>query len=173
MTTATQWIPDVQRGPFDFVEFDGELSTSVNFPMEWTTFNRERGQEGVSDGANKSPPTITISGVVTAIPTRLENPLTFNPPPGPNRLEDFAQKLAAIQDRRETGTLVVPHFGVFTSVVIGTISGTRNRPNLRAEWTVPFQKINVVDLLVVPAVVDQDAQALGANGIQDQGPVTG
>ena len=173
MAEPSTWIPDLPRGPRDAWQFDGELSTAPRYPMRWNTLNRERGLEGVSDGATKDPPSITLSGVTVAAPLRFS---ALNPA-GPlaasrSRVQEQHAKLIALQNRRETGTLIIPGIDTFTSVVIGDISVTRNRATRRLDYSVTFQKINVVSLLLTPAVADFDAQVLGPAGFEDQGDLT-
>jgi len=155
-----QFIPNIPLSNADFWEFEGDLSYQVNEAVQWRTFNREFGAAGVSDGATRTPSSVSISGVLTATPTRFSARNPGGPFVGPTYLQDSWQELVALQQRLVLGTLLLPDFGLYTSMAIGTVSGNKSDARRRIAVTIQFQKINVVSLVTVPAVLDADAQAL-------------
>lgn len=165
------FIPDRPRGVADLWEFDGTMSWQVTDPLEWQTRNRQRGLEAVTDGAVARPPSVQVSGVMTATPTRVSATNPSESFVGPTRLADEHSRLVDMRNRRETGVLLLPDHPPLTSVVMGGITSGRSAAARKNSYDVAFHKVNVVDLLTTAPVVDADAAALGANGVQDLGVV--
>lgn len=168
-----QWAPLIPRGIFDFWEFDGDMSVNVAENVEWRTFNREQGKPDVSDGAFKEPTQVTVSGVITLTPVRFSRLSPTGFIASSSRLQDMWIQLTSLQQDLDTGILIVPDFGVYFDMVIGSITGSRGSAEKKTDVTIIFQKIQIVSLQLTPSVVDADAQALGGAGVVDQGVVSG
>lgn len=166
---AVQWTPLIPKGIFDFWEFDGDMSISVSENVEWKTFNRERGLSAVSDGAYKEPTQVSVSGIITLTPIYFKRISPSGPFASRTRLQDNWIKLTSLQEDLDTGILIVPGFGVYFDMVIGSITGNRDSSKQEINVNIVFQKIQIVSLQLTPAVVDFDSQSLGAAGVADQG----
>lgn len=168
-----QWTPLIPKGIFDFWEFDGDMSVSVTENVEWRTFNRERGLTGVSDGAFKEPTQVAISGVNTLTPIFFNRKSPAGPFASANRLQDRWSQLTSLQQDLEPGILIVPGFGLYTNMVLGSITGTRSSNEQKTEVSLIYQKIQIVTLQLTPGVVNADAQSVGGAGVADQGVLSG
>lgn len=168
-----QWTPLIPKGIFDFWEFDGDMSVSVSENVTWHVHNRELGLTGVSDGAYKEPTQVTVSGIISLTPVRFSRISPTGPFASATRMQNQWIQLTSLQEDLDTGILIVPGFGVYFNMVIGSIQGNRSSSAQQIDVTIQFQKIQIVSLQLTPAVVDGDAQALGAAGVADQGVVSG
>lgn len=168
-----QWTPLVPKGPFDFWEFDGDMSISVTENVEWKTFNRERGLTSVSDGAFKEPTQVSVSGVNTLTPIFFNRKSPAGPFASPRRLQDRWSQLTSLQQDLELGILIVPGFGMYTNMAIGPITGTRSSTEQKTEVSIVYQKIQIVTLQLTPGVIDLDNQGVGGAGVADQGVLSG
>lgn len=168
-----QWTPLLPRGPFDFIEFDGDLSINVIADRKWTTQRRELGLRPVSDGSFQKPSRVDVVGVYTLTPLRFSRLSPSGPFVSPQRLQTLWAQINALQKRAELGILIVPDFSIYFNMVIASISGARGDSSNKTDVTISFDSINTQSLQLVPVVTDSDTQGLGASGVSNQGVVTG
>ena len=168
-----QWTPLIPRGPFDFIEFDGDLSINIVEDRKWSTQRRELSLSPVSDGSFQEPSQIDVAGVYTLTPIRFSRLSPSGPFVSPQRLQTMWTQITSLQERAELGILIVPDFSIYFNIVIGSITGTRGDHAQKTDVSISFVKINIQSLQLVPSVTDADTQGVGSSGVSNQGVVTG
>lgn len=156
-TVSVTIVPDTVAPILNAFRMDAALSVTQSNPGSVFRHPVQSGREGITDAVRIDPDVLTVTGIVSDIPTSLA--AIASPPKRAARMYDLLVKM---REQRIPLLVITSWTGVLANRWVSQIDATRSQTTGGAiELSLTIEKLRIVTTGLVPAQVDADVLLLG------------